>query len=212
VSRRPAVFLDRDGTLTQPRHYPSRPADLVLQPDLGPPLRQIAEQGVALVLVTNQSGLARGFFTASDLERMHDHLRHLLRGIDVELDGIYVCPHHLDGQVMSLAMDCRCRKPRPGMLLQAARDLKLDLGRSWLVGDADSDVEAGQRASCRTVKVGPCISADPSRRPPTMRHRTTAEALCAIARARTRPTPRPAADGQERQFMGTAEVSPAAPT
>jgi D-glycero-D-manno-heptose 1,7-bisphosphate phosphatase len=148
-----AVFLDRDGTLVEARHYPSRPEELVLAAGAGEELRALQAAGFRLVVVTNQSGLARGYFTGADLERMHAHLRGMLAVFGVELDGIYACPHHPEGVVPELAIACDCRKPRPGLLLRAAADLDLDLPRSWLVGDILDDVEAGTRAGCRTVLV-----------------------------------------------------------
>ncbi|MGD3112018.1 D-glycero-alpha-D-manno-heptose-1,7-bisphosphate 7-phosphatase [Streptomyces sp. YGL11-2] len=157
MNGRPAVFLDRDGTLTEPRHYPSRPEDLVLQPDVEPALYELQTQRRALVVITNQSGLARGLFSALDLDAMHRHLRRLLQKSGVVLDGIYACPHHSDGAVDGLSFRCGCRKPRPGLLHHAAEELGLDLSASWMVGDFDSDVEAGRQAGCRTALVGPAV-------------------------------------------------------
>ncbi|MDI3342039.1 MAG: HAD family hydrolase [Sphaerobacter sp.] len=148
-----AIFLDRDGTLVHRRHYPSRPEHLRLYAGVTPALRRLQAAGFRLVVVTNQSGLARGYFTEDDLRRMHDHLAAELARGGVRLDGIYHCPHHPDGVVPALARRCACRKPAPGMLHRAARELGLDLGRSWLVGDILDDVEAGRRAGCRTVLV-----------------------------------------------------------
>lgn len=174
VHRRKAVFLDRDGTLTEPRHYPSRPGDLVLQPDIGPPLRALQHQGWALVVVTNQSGVARGFFTLTDLEAMHERLGALLAAHGVRLDGIYACPHHPDGTVPDYRRSCPCRKPAPGMLHQAAHDLELELTRSWTVGDSPCDIDAGQAAGTYTALVGtPLNSGDP----PDTHFPTTAMAL-----------------------------------
>ncbi|ROQ78316.1 D-glycero-beta-D-manno-heptose-1,7-bisphosphate 7-phosphatase [Streptomyces sp. ADI92-24] len=153
--RRPAVLLDRDGTLTEHRHYPAHPDELALQPDIGAPLRALQEEGFALVVVTNQSGVARGLLDATVLDAMHDRLRALLGRQEVRLDAIYACPHHPEGTVPRYRLVCRCRKPAPGMLLQAARDLDLDLARSWMVGDSPRDVEAGHRAGTRTARVGP---------------------------------------------------------
>ncbi|QIY98683.1 D-glycero-alpha-D-manno-heptose-1,7-bisphosphate 7-phosphatase [Streptomyces sp. S1D4-11] len=185
-ARKPAVFLDRDGTLTEPRHYPSRPSDLVLQPGIGPWLRTLRQDhGAALVVVTNQSGLARGMFTGLDLAAMHRHLRAELTAVDVELDAIYTCPHHVDGVVPGLARNCSCRKPEPGLLLRAAAELRLDLSQSWMIGDFATDVEAGNRAGCRTAWVGPeaAVTATTGALPvPTLRSATTAEALQAICR------------------------------
>lgn len=148
-----AIFLDRDGTLVHARHYPSRPEELILYDELGGELRACQAAGFRLVVITNQSGLARGFFTADDLRLMHEHLARELARFDVRLDGVYHCPHHPDGVVPGLAIRCDCRKPEPGMLLRAAEELDLDLSASWFVGDILDDVEAGNRAGCRTVLV-----------------------------------------------------------
>ena len=150
---RRAVFLDRDGTLVESRHYPSRPEELVLYPGVTAELRRLRAAGFGLVLITNQSALAHGYFGQSELDRMHEHLAAELRRGDVEIDAIYVCPHHPRGKVAELAIECDCRKPRPGLLLRAAADLGLDLARSWFAGDILDDVEAGNRAGCRTVLV-----------------------------------------------------------
>ncbi len=151
--KRRALFLDRDGTLVHPRHYPSRPEELHVYTGIGRELRRFQEAGFRLVVITNQSGLARGLFSSADLRRMHDHLIAELTRSSVRLDGIYHCPHHPDGVIPELSVRCRCRKPEPGMLLQAAADLDLDLRRSWVVGDILDDVEAGNRAGCRSVLV-----------------------------------------------------------
>src|ERR671932_1084917 len=151
--RAPALFLDRDGTLVHPRHYPSRPEDLRLYDGLGPYLRCLQESGFRLVIVTNQSGIARGYFTEADLRQMHAHLAAQLARIGARLDAIYHCPHHPDGVIPALAVRCTCRKPQPGMVLRAVADLGLDPQRSWLVGDILDDVEAGNRAGCRTILV-----------------------------------------------------------
>ncbi|MDP9371056.1 MAG: HAD family hydrolase, partial [Chloroflexota bacterium] len=148
-----AIFLDRDGTLVHPRHYPARPEDLVLFDGIGPGLRALQAAGFRLVVITNQSGLARDLFTEADLARMHDHVRGELARREVRLDGVYHCPHHPDGVVPALAVRCDCRKPQPGLLLRAAADLDLDPARSWFLGDILDDVEAGHRAGCRTVLV-----------------------------------------------------------
>lgn len=147
------MFLDRDGTLTEPRHYPSHPDELVLQPDIGLPLRALQHAGFALVVVTNQSGLARGLLDTAALDAMHHRLRALLDRHGVRLDGIYACPHHPDGTVPRYRMVCSCRKPAPGMLHQAAHDLDLDLPASWMVGDSSCDIGAGHRAGTCTALV-----------------------------------------------------------
>jgi D-glycero-D-manno-heptose 1,7-bisphosphate phosphatase len=171
------VFLDRDGTLTEPRHYPSRPEDLVLQPGIGAPLRALHDAGFALVVVTNQSGAARGLFDESTVDEMHLRLRELLAHQGIELDGIYVCPHHPGGAVPNLSIVCPCRKPSPGMLHQAAADLNLDVSRSWMVGDSPNDITAGQRAGARTALIS---TQPPAGVSPNVSRSTTADALIHI--------------------------------
>lgn len=149
----PAIFLDRDGTLVHPRHYPSLPEHLKLYDGIVSGLCRLQAAGFRLIVITNQSGIARGYFTQDDLWRMHEYLWEELASKGVRLDAIYSCPHHPDGVLPELAMHCACRKPLPGMLLHAARDFDLDLRRSWVVGDILDDVEAGHRAGCRTVLV-----------------------------------------------------------
>ncbi|HEX6484362.1 MAG TPA: HAD family hydrolase [Ktedonobacteraceae bacterium] len=151
--KRSALFLDRDGTLVYPRHYPSSPQELHLYEGIGAALKAFQDRGFCLVMVTNQAGIARGYFTEEDLERMHIYLAEELAKSGVLLDAIYYCPHHPDGVVAELAIRCDCRKPQPGMLLRAAKDLELDLQSSWFVGDILDDIEAGNRAGCRTVLV-----------------------------------------------------------
>jgi D-glycero-D-manno-heptose 1,7-bisphosphate phosphatase len=149
----PALFIDRDGTLVQPGHYPSRPEQLRLYDDIGPELRSLQQAGFRLIVITNQAGIARGYFTEDDLRLMHNHLTHELEQLGVSLDAIYHCPHHPAGAIPELAVRCDCRKPQPGMLLRAAADLDLDLLSSWFVGDILDDIEAGNRAGCRTILV-----------------------------------------------------------
>jgi D-glycero-D-manno-heptose 1,7-bisphosphate phosphatase len=161
VSRR-AVFLDRDGTLVHARHYPTKPCELVVYDDLAAELMTLQAAGFALVVVTNQSGIARGRLTIATLDLLHNHLHAELAASGIVLDAIYFCPHHPEGIVSEYAVDCTCRKPQPGMLLQAAHELDIDLAHSWLVGDILDDVEAGNRASCRTVLVDLGTESQPS--------------------------------------------------
>lgn len=148
-----AVLLDRDGTLVLPAHYPSHPEELRLYDGICPELSDLQKAGFKLVIITNQAGIARGYFTEDDLRVMHEYLTDQFARAGVRLDGIYYCPHHIDGVIPDLSIRCDCRKPQPGMLLRAAADLDLDLRRSWFVGDILDDVEAGNRAGCRTVLV-----------------------------------------------------------
>lgn len=154
TDERVGVFLDRDGTLTRPYHHPTLPEHLVPSDGIVEPLRRLAGLGVALVIVTNQSVLARGLLTEAGFAAAQSSFERELADAGVRFDGTYHCPHHPDGVVASLAVRCGCRKPAPGLLLRAAAEHGIDLARSWMVGDQPSDVEAGRRAGCRTVLIG----------------------------------------------------------
>lgn len=183
--RRRALFIDRDGTLVHARHYPSRREDLVLYDGVAEALRPFQVAGFRLVVVTNQSGIARGLFTEADLSAMHDHLASQLAAAEVTIDGFYHCPHHPDGVIPELAVACGCRKPEPGMILRASEDLGIDPTASWFIGDILADIEAGTRAGCRTVLVDLGTEpppADPCQTP-TAVARDTVHALAIIASA-----------------------------
>ena len=148
ASLRPAVFLDRDGVLNRERGFVRSADELEVLDGVPEALERLAELGMARVVVTNQSGVARGLFSESDLAAIHDKLR-----AHCNVDAIYYCPHHPEEGQARYRCDCDCRKPRPGMLLQAAQELGIDLDASWLVGDAPRDLEAGALAGCRTIGV-----------------------------------------------------------
>lgn len=145
---RPAVFLDRDGTLNREVDYLRRVEDLELL-RIGPALRDLRGAGFALVVVTNQSGIARGLLDEALLADIHARLVELLAAEDITLDGIEFCPHHPDHGAAPYRVECDCRKPLPGMLLRAAERLDLDLARSWTIGDSARDLAAGAAAGLR---------------------------------------------------------------
>ncbi|HEY8485251.1 MAG TPA: HAD-IIIA family hydrolase [Longimicrobiales bacterium] len=132
---RPAIFLDRDGTLIQERNYLADPELVELIPGAAQALRALAEAGYALVLVTNQSGIARGYIRPEEYQAVQDRLHALLAAEGVRLDGVYCCPHHPE-----ITGPCECRKPAPGLFRQAAAELRLDLRASYYVGDRLRDV------------------------------------------------------------------------
>jgi D-glycero-D-manno-heptose 1,7-bisphosphate phosphatase len=138
--------LDRDGTMIAERHYLSAPEDVELIPGAATALRQLRNEGLGLVVVTNQSPIGRGFFDHSRLESIHDRLRQLLRKEGVDLDGIYVCPHMPED-------NCSCRKPKTGLLDLASRDLNFNVRSSFVVGDKPCDIELGRRAGATTFLV-----------------------------------------------------------
>ncbi len=148
-SGRRAAFIDRDGVINAELDYVYRVEDFHVLPGAVAGLRQFAELGYALVVVTNQAGIAKGRYSEADYALLTAHMRELLRRQGVEFAGVYHCPHHPDGSVARYAVPCACRKPAPGLLLQAATDLGLDLARSVLVGDKISDTQAGRAAGVR---------------------------------------------------------------
>lgn len=146
---RPALFLDRDGVLNVDHSYVSRVADFEPVDGVFEALRLAAARGYALIVVTNQSGIGRGYFTRDDYLVLEAHIHRLFASEGVALTAIYHCPHHPDA-------GCDCRKPRPGMILRAAREHDIDLSRSMMIGDKPSDAEAGRAAGVGRVElVGP---------------------------------------------------------
>jgi D-glycero-D-manno-heptose 1,7-bisphosphate phosphatase len=146
VSGRPFVVLDRDGTLIVEAHYLSDPDRVEILDGVPEALRELAEHGWGLVVVTNQSAIGRGFFDEARLEQIHTRLRDLLHDRGVSIDAIYHCPHTPDD-------GCECRKPEPGMVLRAARELDMDLASCVVVGDNVCDIELGQRLGLPTILV-----------------------------------------------------------
>jgi D-glycero-D-manno-heptose 1,7-bisphosphate phosphatase len=151
--RHRAVFLDRDGTICEEVGYLESIERLCLISGSAAAIKLLNERGLKTVVVTNQSGVARGFFSELRLQEVHEELERLLRLEGAHLDGIYYCPHHpSEGNEPYLGV-CDCRKPASGLLLRAAADLSLDLGASYVIGDHHSDVECAQRAGAKGILV-----------------------------------------------------------
>lgn len=144
--RKTAVFLDRDGVLTVERGYISPIGEVALYPYARESIRIIHEKGYLALVVTNQSGVARGLFTEVELIRLHERLQE-----QTGVDAIYYCPHHIDGIVREYAIDCKCRKPRIGLINRAKQDFEIDMEHSYMVGDRASDIRFGQNAGLTTV-------------------------------------------------------------
>ncbi len=153
MMRRTAVFLDKDGTLIEDMPYNVDVRRMRILPGVISGLRQLQQSGLALIVVTNQAGIALGKFTESQLLRMEHELRVVFHNVGVKLQGFYYCPHHPLGVVSPYDRNCECRKPSDGLLRRASQELNLDLESSWMVGDILHDVEAGRRAGCRTVLI-----------------------------------------------------------
>lgn len=145
-SPRHFVLIDRDGTINVERHYLSDPGQLELIAGVGPALRRLTQAGFGLCVVTNQSGIARGYFDLARLEQIHHRLRALLAADGVAIDGIYICPH-------GPADDCDCRKPLPGMVNQAVAEHGFDPAQAFVVGDKEVDVALGHAVGARSVLV-----------------------------------------------------------
>ena len=149
----PAVFLDRDGTLIHDVGYLSRLDQVTLYPFTIEALRLLAREGFRLVIVTNQAGVARGFFAEAFVHETHRYLSERFAAGGVRVDGVYYCPHLPDAAVEAYRQDCACRKPKPGLVQQAARDLDLALDRSFTVGDKWADVKMARAVRARGVLV-----------------------------------------------------------
>lgn len=147
-----AVFLDRDGTINIEKEYLYRSADFEFIPGAVEAIRLFNQAGIMVVVVTNQSGVARGFYTEDDVENLHRHISTILKSFGAHVDAWLYCPHHPDGRG-SYALPCNCRKPLPGMLQEAARRYDIDLETSTMIGDKRADIEAGKAAGCRTLLV-----------------------------------------------------------
>ena len=150
---RPAVFVDRDGTIIEHRHYLTSTSELSVLEGAAQAIARLNEAGLAVVLATNQSAVGRGFLSQAELEAIHRDLCRRLQEQDASLDGIYFCPHHPTQARQEYRVDCPCRKPKPGMLKKASRRLALDLARSFMIGDTLSDIQAGHAAGCRSILV-----------------------------------------------------------
>lgn len=151
--RRRAVFLDRDGTINVEKDYLFKAEDFEFIPGAPEAIARLNQAGLLVIVVTNQSGVAQGFFSIDDVHRLHHHIRQALLPFDATIDAFYICPHHPQKGIETYRMDCGCRKGHPGMLQQAADDLNVDLQGSFMIGDKDTDLLAGIAAGCRNYLV-----------------------------------------------------------
>lgn len=153
-NRQRAVFLDRDGTINKYVGFLRNADDFELLPEAAQAVKKMNELGYLAIVVTNQPVIARGEVAWEQLKEIHNKMETLLGQEGAYLDGVYFCPHHphkgYKGEVPELKMECECRKPKPGMLLQAAKEYNIDLSQSWMIGDSSNDIEAGKAAGCHT--------------------------------------------------------------
>lgn len=148
---RPAVFLDRDGTINEQMGYINHITRFQLLPGVGAAIRRLNQAGLPVVVVTNQSGLARGYFPESLLDEVHEKMRRQLALEGARIDGLYICPHHPEAKEERFRLACNCRKPKTGLLEQAAVEMGLDLARSYMVGDRWSDLRCGAAAGATAI-------------------------------------------------------------
>ena len=157
-NKQKAIFIDRDGTINQYIGFLRKPSEFELLPGVIEAIKRINNSGYLAIVITNQPVIARGEVTVSQLQQIHNKMETILGDGGAYLDAIYYCPHHPDkgfeGEIPELKVQCNCRKPRPGMLLQAADEFNLDLENSWIVGDSCCDMEAGRAAGCKTAIIG----------------------------------------------------------
>ncbi len=153
IPKRKAIFLDRDGTIIEEANYLADPDGVRLLDGAAKGIQMLKEAGYFIVVTTNQSGVARGYFSEETLQQVNERMREHLREEGTDIDALYYCPHYLDGEVEAYRMACECRKPLPGMVHQARQDHDLDLYQSWVIGDKAADIQFGRAVDCRTVLV-----------------------------------------------------------
>ena len=149
-----AVFLDRDGVITQePPHYAHRVEDLKFIPRSPEAIKLLNKNGFVVIIVSNQSGVARGYYQEEDTAIFNQAMKKRLSEIGAHIDAIYYCPHHPEAKIEEYRIDCDCRKPKNGMFKMAEKSMNIDLKQSFIVGDRLSDIDAGRSVGCRTILV-----------------------------------------------------------
>jgi D-glycero-D-manno-heptose 1,7-bisphosphate phosphatase len=151
--KRPAVFIDRDGTISEEVGYVNHPSRFRVFPYSSEAIRILNDAGWLAILITNQAGVARGYFSEDVIHQIHDQLTRDLQNESARLDAIYYCAHHPSVGEPPYRSDCDCRKPKPGLIRQAAKDFEIDLTSSWMAGDRYSDIELARNAGLRSAFV-----------------------------------------------------------
>lgn len=144
-----AIFVDRDGTIIKDKFYISKTSDVEFINRIDEMIRLFNNENFLVIIVTNQSGVGRGFFTEKDVGIMHDYIQDELKKKNAKIDAFYYCPHFYGSAIKKYDVKCDCRKPKPGLLIQAAKDFDIDLSQSYMIGDKLSDVLAGKNAGLR---------------------------------------------------------------
>ena len=157
-----AIFLDRDGVINELVYFqeqgiidsPFTPEQFHLCPGVTQAIRRFQNAGYKIIIVSNQPGVAKGHMTLNNFNRINETMKTQLGKEGIFLDGVYYCLHHPEGIIEQYRIDCKCRKPKPGLILKAAKDMGIDVSRSWLVGDNLTDIKAGKNAGCHTLLLG----------------------------------------------------------
>lgn len=150
--RRPAVFLDRDGTINRDEGHTYRPEDLEFLPNVADAIRAFNDAGRLVIVISNQAGVARGYYTAAHVDLFHDEMNRQLQACGAHIDAFYFCPHHPDGDISALAISCDCRKPGTALFRRACAEWKIDLEQSVMIGDKQSDIEAAEAFGIAAIK------------------------------------------------------------
>jgi D-glycero-D-manno-heptose 1,7-bisphosphate phosphatase len=150
---RPALFIDRDGTINEEMGYINHPTRFVLLPGVGQAIRLLNEREILAIVLSNQSGVARGYFPVNLVHEINELMKRRLGERGARIDGIFFCPHHPKGSVEEYALDCDCRKPKTGLIHQACAEFEIDLARSFVVGDRARDIQLAQNAGLKGVMV-----------------------------------------------------------
>jgi len=145
IKKKKAVFLDRDGVINKEKNFVTSWEEFEFIDGIFENIKKLNKAGFLVIVVTNQSGISRGFYTEETLKEIHDKMIKIMENNGAHIDDIFYCPHYDD--------NCSCRKPNPGMILEAAKKYNIDLSKSWVIGDSERDIEAGRRAGCKTILV-----------------------------------------------------------
>ncbi|MCG6878410.1 MAG: HAD family hydrolase [Deltaproteobacteria bacterium] len=151
--KKPAVFMDRDGTVNEQMGYINHPDRFVLLPGVGKAIHLLNEAGFLTIIVTNQSGVARGYFPVDLVYQVHEKMKRLIKKDGATLDGIYFCPHYPQGKVSPYGTPCDCRKPGIGLIREAEASFDIDMDNSWVIGDRSTDIKMAHRAGLKGILV-----------------------------------------------------------
>jgi len=148
-----AVFLDRDGVINKDFGYVYRIEDFFIYDEVYPALKKLRDAGFKLIVITNQSGIGRGYYTEEDFLNITKHMKEKLKEKGIVLDKVYYCPHHPEGVIPEFTKKCNCRKPETGMIEEAVKEFNIDLSNSFLIGDKETDIQAGKKMGLKTILV-----------------------------------------------------------